>query len=49
MEDTNYDEWSKAVTRLYNAKLQPFVDMRELANEKMRFAKVMSLLLSFII
>ena len=40
IEDKNYDEWSKAVTRLYNAKLQPFVDMRELANEKMRYAKV---------
>lgn len=40
LEDGAYDEWCKALTQLYNAKLQPFIDLREIANEKMRIAKV---------
>ncbi|KAF6022429.1 JMY [Bugula neritina] len=39
LEDRAFNDWCRALTALYNAKLHPFIDLREIANEKMRIAK----------
>ncbi|XP_067929947.1 junction-mediating and -regulatory protein-like [Watersipora subatra] len=39
LEDEAYNDWCRAVTKLYNARLQPFIELREISNENMRLAK----------